>query len=173
MKSQSILNLNGTCQTTINKKHPIHSGWDYQGVFMRQNLYDQLCEWDSTGEYDRSTRPTLSQVLSLYTGMYDIDSILNNIKINHNKWGKIAKRNDLTFDDLIDIFTDTMIYRDDPKIEFQILRYCGDNGILTTLIEISNCKILNRDDNSGKNYSVYKRSTIGIELDWYIGSLAT
>lgn len=66
-----------------------------------------------------------------------------------------------------------MIYRDDPKIEFQILRYCGDNGILTTLIEIPNCKILNRDDSNSKNYNVYKRSNIYIELDWHIGSLAT
>lgn len=165
MKSQSILNLSGICQTTINKKHPTHGGWDYQGVFMQQNLYDQLCEWDDTS--GTLCTVTLSQVLSLYTGMLDVDSILCYIKIHHDEWEKIAKRNDLTFDDLIDIFTDTMIYRDDPKIEFQILRYCGDNGILTTLIEI-----LNRDDNS-KNYNTYKRSNICIELDWHIGSLAT
>lgn len=138
---------------------------------MQQNLYDQLCEWDSSGEYDRSARPTLSQVLSLYTGMYDIDSILNNIKINHNKWEKIAKRNDFTFDDLIDIFTDTMIYRDDPKIEFQIIRYCGDDCTLTTLIEIDKCKVLNRNNNDDRQ--IYKRCTVGIELDWHIGSLAT
>lgn len=100
--------------------------------------------------------------------MLDADSILCYIKIHHDEWEKIAKRNDLTFDDLIDIFTDTMIYRDDPKIEFQIIRYCGDNGILTTLIEI-----LNRDDNNSKNYNTYKRSNICIELDWHIGSLAT
>lgn len=138
--------------------------------FMQQNLYDQLCDWDSSGEYDRSNRPTLSQVLSLYTGMYDIDGIIDYIKIHHNKWEKIAKRNDLTFDDLICIFTDTMIYRDDPKIEFQILRYCGDDGTLTTLIEIDNCKVLNRNNNSSQ---IYKRRTVGIELDWHIGSLAT
>lgn len=166
MKSQSILNLNGTCQTTINKKHPTHGGWDYQGIFMQQNLYDQLCEWDDTSGTLRTV--TLSQVLSLYTGMLDADSILCYIKIHHDEWEKIAKRNDLTFDDLIDIFTDTMIYRDDPKIGFQIIRYCGDNSILTTLIEI-----LNQDDNNSKNYNTYKRSNICIELDWHIGSLAT
>ena len=140
---------------------------------MKQSIYDILCDWDSSGEYDRSTRPTLSQVLSLYTGIRDIDGIIDYIKIHHNKWEKIAKRNDLTFDELIGIFTDTMIYRDDPKIEFQILRYCGDDGTLTTLIEISNCKILNRDDSNSKNYNIYKRGNIGIELDWHIGSLAT
>lgn len=138
---------------------------------MQQNLYDQLCEWDSSGEYDRSTRPTLSQVLSLYTGMYDIDSILNNIRINHNKWRKIAKRNDFTFDELVEIFKDTMIYRDDPKIEFQILRYCGDDCTLTTLIEIDKCKVLNRNNNDDRQ--IYKRCTVGIELDWHIGNLAT
>lgn len=132
---------------------------------MQQNLYDQLCEWDDTS--GTLCTVTLSQVLSLYTGMLDADSILCYIKIHHDEWEKIAKRNDLTFDDLIDIFTDTMIYRDDPKIEFQILRYCGD-GILTTLIEI-----LNQDDNNSKNYNTYKRSNICIELDWHIGSLAT
>lgn len=139
--------------------------------FMQQNLYDQLCEWDDTSGNLRTV--TLSQVLSLYTGMLDVDSILCYIKVHHDEWEKIAKRSGLTFDDLIDIFTDTMIYRDDPKIEFQILRYCGDNGILTTLIEISNCKILNRDDSNSKKYSIYKRSNICIELDWHIGSLAT
>lgn len=133
---------------------------------MQQNLYDQLCEWDDTS--GTLCTVTLSQVLSLYTGMLDADSILCYIKIHHDEWEKIAKRNDLTFDDLIDIFTDTMIYRDDPKIEFQILRYCGDNSILTTLIEI-----LNQDDNNSKNYNTYKRSNICIELDWHIGSLAT
>lgn len=133
---------------------------------MQQNLYDQLCEWDDTS--GTLCTVTLSQVLSLYTGMLDADSILCYIKIHHDEWEKIAKRNDLTFDDLIDIFTDTMIYRDDPKIEFQILRYCGDDGILTTLIEI-----LNQDDNNSKNYNTYKRSNICIELDWHIGSLAT
>lgn len=133
---------------------------------MPQNLYDQLCEWDDTS--GTLCTVTLSQVLSLYTGMLDADSILCYIKIHHDEWEKIAKRNDLTFDDLIDIFTDTMIYRDDPKIEFQILRYCGDDGILTTLIEI-----LNQDDNNSKNYNTYKRSNICIELDWHIGSLAT
>lgn len=137
---------------------------------MKQSIYDILCDWDSSGEYDRSTRPTLSQVLSLYTGIRDIDGIIDYIKIHHNKWEKIAKRNDLTFDDLICIFTDTMIYRDDPKIEFQILRYCGDDGTLTTLIEIDNCKVLNRNNNSSQ---IYKRRTVGIELDWHIGSLAT
>ena len=150
----------------INKKHPTNGGWDYQGVFMQQNLYDQLCEWDDTS--GTLCTVTLSQVLSLYTGMLDADSILCYIKIHHDEWEKIAKRNDLTFDDLIDIFTDTMIYRDDPKIEFQILRYCGDNSILTTLIEI-----LNQDDNNSKSYNTYKRSNICIELDWRIGSLAT
>ena len=139
--------------------------------FMQQNLYDQLCEWDDTSGNLCTVK--LSQVLSLYTGMLDVDSILCYIKIHHDEWEKIAKRNGLTFDELIDIFTDTMIYRDDPKIEFQILRYCGDNGTLTTLIEISNCKILNRDDSNSKNYSIYKRSNICIELDWHIGSLAT
>lgn len=138
---------------------------------MQQNLYDQLCEWDDTS--GSLCTVTLSQVLSLYTGMLDVDSILCYIKVHHDELEKIAKRNDLTFDDLIDIFTDTMIYRDDPKIEFQIIRYCGDDGILTTLIEISNCKILNRDDDNSKNYNIYKRGNIGIELDWYIGSLAT
>ena len=138
---------------------------------MQQNLYDQLCEWDDTSGNLCTVK--LSQVLSLYTGMLDVDSILCYIKIHHDEWEKIAKRNGLTFDELIDIFTDTMIYRDDPKIEFQILRYCGDNGTLTTLIEISNCKILNRDDSNSKNYSIYKRSNICIELDWHIGSLAT
>lgn len=133
---------------------------------MQQNLYDQLCEWDDTS--GTLCTVTLSQVLSLYTGMLDADSILCYIKIHHDEWEKIAKRNDLTFDNLIDIFTDTMIYRDDPKIEFQILRYCGDNSILTTLIEI-----LNQDDNNSKNYNTYKRSNICIELDWHIGSLAT
>lgn len=105
--------------------------------------------------------------------MLDVDSILCYIKVHHDEWEKIAKRSGLTFDELIGIFTDTMIYRDDPKIEFQILRYCGDDGILTTLIEISNCKILNRDDSNSKNYSIYKRGNICIELDWHIGSLAT
>lgn len=137
--------------------------------FMQQNLYDQLCEWDDTSGSLCTVK--LSQVLSLYTGMLDVDSILCYIKVHHDEWEKIAKRNGLTFDDLIGIFTDTMVYRDDPKIEFQILRYCGDNGILTTLIEISNCKILNRDDSNSKNYSIYKRDTIGIELDWHVGSL--
>ena len=137
---------------------------------MKQSIYDILCDWDSSGEYDRSTRPTLSQVLSLYTGIRDIDGIIDYIKIHHNKWEKIAKRNDLTFDELIGIFTDTMIYRDDPKIEFQILRYCGDDGTLTALIEIDNCKVLNRNNNSSQ---IYKRRTVGIELDWHIGSLAT
>lgn len=137
---------------------------------MQQNLYDQLCEWDDTS--GSLCTVTLSQVLSLYTGMLDADSILCYIKVHHDEWEKIAKRSGLTFDDLIGIFTDTMIYRDDPKIEFQILRYCGDDGTLTTLIEIPNCKILNRYVNS-KNYNVYKRSNIGIELDWHIGSLAT
>lgn len=137
---------------------------------MKQSIYDILCDWDSSGEYDRSTRPTLSQVLSLYTGIRDIDGIIDYIKIHHNKWEKIAKINDLTFDDLICIFTDTMIYRDDPKIEFQILRYCGDDGTLTTLIEIDSCKVLNRNNNSSQ---IYKRRTVGIELDWHIGSLAT
>lgn len=137
---------------------------------MQQNLYDQLCEWDSSGEYDRSTRPTLSQVLSLYTGIRDIDGIIDYIKIHHNKWEKIAKRDDLTFNELVEIFKDTMIYHDDPKIEFQILRYCGDDGTLTTLIEIDNCKVLNRNNNSSQ---IYKRRTVGIELDWHIGSLAT
>lgn len=137
---------------------------------MKQSIYDILCDWDSSGEYDRSTRPTLSQVLSLYTGIRDIDGIIDYIKIHHNKCEKIAKRDDLTFDDLIDIFTDMMIYRDDPKIEFQIIRYCGDDGILTTLIEIDNCKVLNRNNNSSQ---IYKRRTVGIELDWHIGSLAT
>lgn len=138
---------------------------------MRQNLYDQLCEWDDTSGNLCTVK--LSQVLSLYTGIRDIDGIIDYIKIHHNKWEKIAKRSGLTFDELIGIFTDTMIYRDDPKIEFQILRYCGDDGTLTTLIEISNCKILNRDDSNSKNYNVYKRSNICIELDWHIGSLAT
>lgn len=63
-----------------------------------------------------------------------------------------------------------MIYRDDPKIEFQILRYCGDDGTLTTLIEIDKCKILNRNNNDRQ---IYKRCTVGIELDWNIGNLAT
>ena len=139
--------------------------------FMQQNLYDQLCEWDDTSGVLCTV--ALSQVLSLYTGMLDVDSILCYIKIHHDEWEKIAKRNGLTFDDLVDIFTDTMIYRDDPKIEFQIIRYCGDDGTLTTLIEISNCKILNRDDSNSKNYNIYKRGNIGIELDWHIGSLAT
>lgn len=139
--------------------------------FMQQNLYDQLCEWDDTSGSLCTVK--LSQVLSLYTGMLDVDSILCYIKVHHDEWEKIAKRSGLTFDELIGIFTDTMIYRDDPKIEFQILRYCGDNGILTTLIEISNCKIFNRDDSNSKNYNVYKRSNICIELDWHIGSLAT
>lgn len=103
--------------------------------------------------------------------MYDIDSILNNIKINRNKWGKIVKRNDFTFDELVEIFKDTMIYRDDPKIEFQILRYCGDDGTLTTLIEIDKCKVLNRNNNDDRQ--IYKRCTVGIELDWNIGNLAT
>ena len=136
---------------------------------MQQNLYDQLCEWDDTS--GALCTVTLSQVLSLYTGMLDVDSILCYIKIHHDEWEKIAKRNGLTFDELIGIFTDTMIYRDDPKIEFQILRYCGDNCTLTTLIEISNCKILNRDDSNSKNYSIYKRGNICIELDWHVGSL--
>ena len=105
--------------------------------------------------------------------MLDVDSILGYIKIHHDEWEKIAKRNGLTFDELIGIFTDTMIYRDDPKIEFQIIRYCGDNGTLTTLIEISNCKILNQDASNSKNYNIYKRCNIYIELDWHIGSLAT
>ena len=153
------------------KKYPIHGGWDYQGVFMQQNLYDQLCEWDDAS--GALCTVTLSQILSLYTGMLDADSILCYIKIHHDEWEKIAKRNDLTFDDLIDIFTDTMIYRDDPKIEFQIIRYCGDDGTLTTLISIMNCKILNRDDSNSKSYNVYKRGNIYIELDWHIGSLAT
>ena len=139
--------------------------------FMQQNLYDQLCEWDDAS--GTLCTVTLSQILSLYTGMLDVDSILCYIKVHHDEWEKIAKRNGLTFDDLVDIFTDTIIYRDDPKIEFQILRYCGDDGTLTTLIEISNCKILNRDDSNSKNYNVYKRGIIGIELDWHIGSLAT
>ena len=138
---------------------------------MQQNLYDQLCEWDDTS--GALCTVTLSQVLSLYTGMMDVDSILCYIKIHHDEWEKIAKRSGLTFDELIDIFTDIMIYQDDPKIEFQIIRYCGDNGTLTTLIEISNCKILNRDDSNSKNYKVYKRGNIYIELDWHIGSLAT
>ena len=138
---------------------------------MQQNLYDHLCEWDDTSGNLCTVK--LSQVLSLYTGMLDVDSILCYIKIHHAEWEKIAKRNDLTFDDLIGIFTDTMIYRDDPKIEFQILRYCGDDGTLTTLIEISNCKVLNLDDSNSKNYNVYKIGNIGIELDWHIGSLAT
>lgn len=138
---------------------------------MQQNLYDQLCEWDDAS--GALCTVTLSQVLSLYTGMLDVDSILCYIKIHHDEWEKIAKRNGLTFDDLINIFTDTMIYRDDPKIEFQIIRYCGDDGTLTTLIEISNCKILNQDDSNSKRYNVYKRSNIYIELDWHIGSLAT
>ena len=138
---------------------------------MQQNLYDQLCEWDDTsGEL---CTVTLSQVLSLYTGMLDVDSILCYIKIHHDEWEKIAKRSGLTFDELVGIFTDIMIYQDDPKIEFQIIRYCGDNGTLTTLIEISNCKILNQDDSNSKNYKVYKRGNIYIELDWHIGSLAT
>ena len=137
---------------------------------MKQSIYDILCDWDSSGEYDRSTRPTLSQVLSLYTGIRDIDGIIDYIKIHHNKWEKIAKRDDLTFNELVEIFKDTMIYRDDPKIEFQILRYCGDDGTLTTLIEIDNCKVLNRNNNSSQ---IYKRRTVGIELDWHIGSLAT
>ena len=137
---------------------------------MKQSIYDILCDWDSSGEYDRSTRPTLSQVLSLYTGIRDIDGIIDYIKIHHNKWEKIAKRDDLTFNELVEIFKDTMIYRDDPKIEFQILRYCGDDGTLTTLIEIDNCKVLNRNNNSRQ---IYKRRTVGIELDWHIGSLAT
>lgn len=105
--------------------------------------------------------------------MLDVDSILCYIKVHHDEWEKIAKRSGITFDELIGILTDTMIYRDDPKIEFQILRYCGDDGILTTPIEISNCKILNRDDSNSKNYSIYKRGIICIELDWHIGSLAT
>lgn len=138
---------------------------------MQQNLYDQLCEWDDTSGSLCTVK--LSQVLSLYTGMLDVDSILCYIKVHHDEWEKIAKRSGLTFDELIGIFTDTMIYRDDPKIEFQILRYCGDDGILTTPIEISNCKILNRDDSNSKNYSIYKRGNICIELDWHIGSLAT
>ena len=138
---------------------------------MQQNLYDQLCEWDDTSGTLRTV--TLSQVLSLYTGMMDVDSILCYIKIHHDEWEKIAKRSGLTFDELIDIFTDIMIYQDDPKIEFQIIRYCGDNGTLTTLIEISNCKILNRDDSNSKNYNIYKRGNIYIELDWHVGSLAT
>lgn len=54
---------------------------------MKQSIYDILCDWDSSGEYDRSTRPTLSQVLSLYTGIRDIDGIIDYIKIHHNKWG--------------------------------------------------------------------------------------
>lgn len=139
--------------------------------FMQQNLYDQLCEWDDAS--GTLCTVTLSQALSLYTSMLDAYSILCYIKIHHDEWEKIAKRNGLTFDDLIDIFIDTMIYRDDPKIEFQIIRYCGDDGTLTTLIEISNCKILNRDASNSKNYNVYKRSNIYIELDWHIGSLAT
>lgn len=138
---------------------------------MQQNLYDQLCEWNDTSGSLCTVK--LSQVLSLYTGMLDVDSILCYIKVHHDEWEKIAKRSGLTFDELIGIFTDTMIYRDDPKIEFQILRYCGDDGILTTPIEISNCKILNRDDSNSKNYSIYKRGNICIELDWHIGSLAT
>lgn len=137
---------------------------------MKQSIYDILCDWDSSGEYDRSTRPTLSQVLSLYTGIRDIDGIIDYIKIHHNKWEKIAKRDDLTFNELVEIFKDMMIYRDDQKIEFQILRYCGDDGTLTTLIEIDNCKALNRNNNSSQ---IYKRRTVGIELDWHIGSLAT
>ena len=137
---------------------------------MQQNLYDQLCEWDAASS--ESGVATLSQVLSLYTGMLDVNSILCYIKIHHDEWEKIAKRNCLTFDDLIGIFTDTMIYQDDPKIEFQILRYCGD-GTLTTQIKIINCKILNRDNRDCKNYNIYKRSDICIELDWHIGSLAT
>ena len=171
MKCRSILNSNGICQTTITKKHPIHCGWDYKGVFMQQNLYDQLCEWDDTSGTLRTV--TLSQVLSLYTGMMDVDSILCYIKIHHDEWEKIAKRSGLTFDELVGIFTDIMIYQDDPKIEFQIIRYCGDNGTLTTLIEISNCKILNRDDSNSKNYNVYKRGNIYIELDWHVGNLVT
>lgn len=135
--------------------------------FMQQNLYDQLCEWDDTSGNLGTVK--LSQVLSLYTGMLDVDSILCYIKVHHDEWEKIAKRSGLTFDELICIFTDTMIYRDDPKIEFQILRYCGDNGILTTLIEIDNCKVFNRNNNSSQ---IYKRHTIGIELDWNIGNLA-
>lgn len=137
---------------------------------MKQSIYDILCDWDSSGEYDRSTRPTLSQVLSLYTGIRDIDGIIDYIKIHHDEWEKIAKRDDLTFNELVEIFKDTMIYRDDPKIEFQILRYYGGDGTLTTLIEIDNCKVLNRNNNSGQ---IYKRRTVGIELDWHIGSLAT
>ena len=171
MKCLSILNSNGICQTTITKKHPIHCGLDYQGVFMQQNLYDQLCEWDDTS--GTLCTVTLSQVLSLYTGMMDVDSILCYIKIHHDEWEKIAKRSGLTFDELIDIFTDIMIYQDDPKIEFQIIRYCGDNGTLTTLIEISNCKILNQDASNSKNYNIYKRGNIYIELDWHVGSLVT
>lgn len=85
--------------------------------FMQQNLYDHLCEWDDTS--GALCTVTLSQVLSLYTGMLDVDSILCYIKAHHDEWEKIAKRNDLTFDDLIDIFTDTMIYRDDPKLNFK------------------------------------------------------
>lgn len=135
---------------------------------MKQSIYDILCDWDSSGEYDRSTRPTLSQVLSLYTGIRDIDGIIDYIKIHHNKLEKIAKRDDLTFNELVEIFKDTMIYRDDPKIEFQILRYYGD-GTLTTLIEIDNCKVLNRNNNSSQ---IYKRRTVGIELYWNIGNLA-
>ena len=138
---------------------------------MQQNLYDQLREWDDAS--GMLCTVTLSQILSLYTGMLDVDSILCYIKTNHDEWEKIAKRNGLTFDDLVDIFTDTLIYRDDPKIEFQIIRYCGDDGTLTTLITITNCKILNRDNSNSKNYNIYKRCNIGIELDWHIGSLAT
>lgn len=136
---------------------------------MKQSIYDILCDWDSSGEYDRSTRPTLSQVLSLYTGIRDIDGIIDYIKIHNNKWEKIAKRDDLTFNELVEIFKDTMIYRDDPKIEFQILRYYGGDGTLTTLIEIDNCKVLNRNNNSSQ---IYKRRTVGIELYWNIGNLA-
>ena len=127
---------------------------------MQQNLYDQLCEWDDTS--GTLCTVTLSQVLSLYTGMLDVDSILCYIKIHHDEWEKIAKRSGLTFDELIDIFTDIMIYQDDPKIEFQIIRYCGDNGTLTTLIEISNCKILNRDTSNSKTYNIYKKCNIYI-----------
>lgn len=121
---------------------------------MQQNLYDQLCEWDDTSGSLCTVK--LSQVLSLYTGMLDVDSILCYIKVHHDEWEKIAKRSGLTFDELIGIFTDSMIYRDDPKIEFQILRYCGDDGILTTPIEISNCKILNRDDSNSKTIASIK-----------------
>lgn len=134
---------------------------------MKQIVYNQLCIWDSTVENDdSSTKPTLSQVLSLYTGMGDIDGILCDVRTHHAEWEKIAKRNGLTFDGFFDRITDTMIYQYDPKIEFQILRYCGD-GTLTTLVEITKGQLVDRW--GCRNYKI---DSLCIELDWHIDSLA-